>query len=267
MPVSHFVRHIAIGATTVAILPLTSCSSFMAAGNAETDRISSTVADAISYPRQDTALGFARAALATTAGKAGTLSVIDVRETTPANLEAPFAHLVFRVTAAEAAEGFSATEPTVTVTACYNAEFSFYGISGKPTRTTCPADAVAITPPATVPSPKVVIPQGFDLGATLRALPATPTETEVRDAVTRALGTPAVDPATGFTSRLPTFAVTTRGADIGVAVKEDSTDCILGSRVNGDSLAWSPSRVQMQPGELTCDPETALARQGTAPPH
>jgi hypothetical protein len=48
--------------------------------SAETDRIATVVADAISYPRQSSAAGFARAALATRAGQDGRLRVVAIEE-------------------------------------------------------------------------------------------------------------------------------------------------------------------------------------------
>jgi hypothetical protein len=48
--------------------------------SAETDRIATVVADAISYPRQSSAAGFARAALATRAGRSGRLRLVAMEE-------------------------------------------------------------------------------------------------------------------------------------------------------------------------------------------
>ena len=57
----------------------------------------------------------------------------------------------------------------------------------------------------------------------------------------------------------------TDGADLGVALSEpDDRSCLLGARTGGKVLVWRPSRVQLQPGELSCDPGTALAGQGQA---
>ncbi len=56
------------------------------------------------------------------------------------------------------------------------------------------------------------------------------------------------------------------GADLGISVRGDD-GCLLGSRVDGTALVWRPSWVQVQPGELSCDPATALGRLGIDPPH
>ncbi len=44
-------------------------------------------------------------------------------------------------------------------------------------------------------------------------------------------------------------------------------DCVL-ARFRGRRIeVWRPSRVQLQPGELTCDAATAVAGSGRRPPH
>lgn len=53
--------------------------------------------DAIRSPRQDTADGLERAALATNAAQDGRLSVLEAEDLTPAELDDPRARLVFRV--------------------------------------------------------------------------------------------------------------------------------------------------------------------------
>jgi hypothetical protein len=65
--------------------------------------------------------------------------------------------------------------------------------------------------------------------------------------------------------------VAMRGTDVGVSVRttEDALqyECLLGSRRGDEMLVWSPNWRLIQPCELTCDPQTALDRQGTEPPH
>jgi hypothetical protein len=60
--------------------------------------------------------------------------------------------------------------------------------------------------------------------------------------------------------------VAAQGSDVGVSVSGQD-GCLLGSRVDGEVLVWRPSRVHLQPGELSCDPATALGRMGIDPPH
>lgn len=247
------------------VAALASCST--APGNDETDRVATTVATAISYPRQDSADGFIRAALDTTAAKDSRLTVVDAEEIHARELVDPLARLVFRIHLEGSESGFFRTDP---ITACYETEFNFYGMMGSPQRTTCPAGAAAIVPPPLLPEPKVVIPAGFDhtLGNLLGALPAAPTAGDVRARVTGGLPAPAVDPETGLRDLPPTVETAVSGVDVGVSLREGNDGgCLLGARVGGVVMVWRPDRVQLQPGELSCDPQTALHLQGTRPPH
>ena len=234
-------------------------------GNAETDRIAKVVADAIGYPRQDSAAGFARAALATRAGQDGRLRLLAIEDLPagdPRGPQDPLARLVFRVHL-EASEGVFRTEPPVT--ACYEARFNYYGIMGSPRRIACPPGATPVTPPTAAPKPRIAIPDGADelLERVLTGASRPPDAEKVHAALVEGLGRAA---AAGSGPPLPQVAVD--GADVGVALWEpDGRVCLLGARVGGQVLVWRPSRVQLQPGELSCDPQTALARQGTRPPH
>jgi hypothetical protein len=228
----------------------------------ETDRIARTVATAISHPRQDSAAGYARAALATGAGRDGRLQVVAMEELRARELIDPMARLVFRVHLEEEEAGWFTRTPAVT--ACYEARFSYYGVVGTPRRIGCPEDATPVVPPPTEPRPKVVIPAGADrlVGKVLAGASRAPAAAEVRAAVLEGLGRAARGRS------VPPPEVATDGADIGVSLFEpDSRDCLLGARVDGQVLVWRPSRVQLQPGELSCDPGTALARQGLRSPH
>jgi hypothetical protein len=243
------------------------CSGALAPGNAETDRIAKVVSDAISYPYQKSAAGYARAALATRAGQDGRLRVVAIEELKADELGDPFGRLVFLVHLEGSEAGWTKSPP---VTACYNAEFSFYGIIGSPRRMVCPRDATPITPPPTQPTPEIVIPNGADevVEQVLTAAAPTPRAEDIRGALIETLGRAAPDALPGRRTRLPAPQVATDGSDIGVALAApDDHGCLLGARIDGKVLVWRPSRVQVQPGELTCAPGTALARQGTRPPH
>src|SRR5690606_12952602 len=107
------------------------CSA--APGNAETDRMADTVSRAIVYPRQDNALGLARAASQTAAT---VFSAEDLDAETPSDPHARLG-LRFHDPGVEPDTfGFGGREP---VTACYMVEFNYY----EPTsisRIACPAD-------------------------------------------------------------------------------------------------------------------------------
>ena len=180
----------------------------------------------------------------------------------PQDPQDPLARLVFLVHL-ERPEGEFVTEPAVT--ACYEAKFNYYGIMGSPRRMACPRGATPITPPTVEPEPEIVIPDGADelVEKVLTSASRPPDAEKVHAAVVEGLAKAA---AAGREPPLPHVAVD--GADVGVALWEpNGGGCLLGARVDGQVLVWRPSRVQLQPGELSCDPGTALARQGTRPPH
>jgi hypothetical protein len=243
------------------------CSGELAPGNAETDRIAKVVSDAISYPRQDSAAGYARAALATRAGQDGRLRVVAIEELQADELGDPLGRLVLLIHLEGSEAGWTISRP---VTACYKAEFSFYGVIDSPRRMVCPRDATPVTPPPTQPTPQIAIPDGADevVEQVLTAAAPTPRAEAIRGALTEALGRASGDAPPGRRPLPPTPQVATDGANVGVALAvPDDHSCLLGARIDGKVLVWRPSRVQVQPGELSCAPGTALARQGMRPPH
>ncbi|MEA2220095.1 MAG: hypothetical protein QOJ35_2721 [Solirubrobacteraceae bacterium] len=246
------------------IAALASCSS--AAGNAETDRVAGTVATAIGSPRQESADGLVRAALATAAGRDARLRVVAADALSAAKPADPRARLVFRVHLAGSRGGFGTSDP---ITACYVARFSFYGVIGSPRRIACPEGARAIVPAALPAKPRRTIPAGLDatLSNVLGALPVSPTSDDVRARVASALPAPIVDAHTGLQDLPPTVATALSGADVGVALWEpEDRGCLLGARIGGHVTVGRPSRVQLQPGELSCDAETALQLRRLRPP-
>jgi hypothetical protein len=174
----------------------------------------------------------------------------------------PLARLVFLVHLKGSEGGFV---PDPAVTACYEAKFNYYGIMGSPGRIACPPGATPITPPPAEPKPQIAIPDGADelIEQVLTRASRPPDAEKVHAALVEGLGKAA---AAGREPPLPQVVVD--GADVGVALWEpEGSACLLGVRVGGKVLVWRPSRVQVQPGELSCDPETALARRGTRPLH
>jgi hypothetical protein len=251
--------------TLAGVLALAAPGCSRPPGSAETDRIAEVVADAISYPRQTSATGLARAALATRAGQDGRLRLVAIEELHAVGPQDPMARLVFLVHL-QGSEGAFTTEPAVT--ACYEARFNSDGIIGSPRRIACPRGASPVTPPPATPEPEIAIPDGADelVERVLAAAGRRPDAEEVRASVQEGLRKAAAGDPAGREPPLP--QVSTDGADVGVAMLEpDGRACLLGARVGGQVLVWRPSRVQLQPGELSCDPGTALARQGTRPPH
>ncbi len=256
----HLVGRVAGALALLAVVA--SCAT--SPGNAETDRIADTVARAISSPRQSSANGFVRAALATHAGQDSRLTVVDAEELHATKVADPLARLVFQVDLAASGTGFSSTEP---ITACYKVLFSYYGVIDSPQRISCPKGATAVVPAPVPPRAHAVIPQGFDstLTGLLAALPATPTTEAVTARVTLGLPAPGVDPSTGLQDLLPTVESAMQGADLGVSLWAPfNRDCLLGARVGGQVKVGRPSRTRIEPGELSCDPQTALLLLGVA---
>ncbi|MFJ6671276.1 hypothetical protein ACIQMJ_09240 [Actinosynnema sp. NPDC091369] len=229
-----------------------------APGDSQTDRQSTTLADAISHPRQPDAAGLARAALATPLGESPGFSVLVAEDLPHESPEEPMAHLVWRIHVGAVDSGW---KQTPAFDACYDVEFTYYGPAGRPSRVSCPDDATPITPP---PLPDRTIPPEFTpaLEATLGALPATPGEAEVHDALAAALPAPAVDPETALAGIPPQVSVQVRGSDVGVALFArtggDGKDCVLGRRLGGEVRVWSLNWRDLGPLEKPCTPEAAL---------
>ncbi|WP_051277401.1 hypothetical protein [Marmoricola sp. URHB0036] len=215
----------------------------------ETDPIAQIVALAIDFPRQDDATGYARAAASTRAGQDGRLAVVQVGEK----------HIVVRVhlEAYDDTTSFSFVdryEPEVFT--CYDFEVGVSGVSA-PERRSCPAGAAPVHLPP--PPPETEIPVGAD-GVVRSVLRHASSEADAVAAVRRGLRPPTAG------ALAPEVRAAVHGADIGISVRGDD-GCLLGSRVGGKALVWRPSWVQVQPGELSCDPATALGRLGIDPPH
>ncbi|WP_143229651.1 hypothetical protein [Actinophytocola xanthii] len=252
-------RFFALGCAALVLVSCGFLSGGVSAGNEETDRQSETLAVAIGYPRQEDALGFARAALGTTLGRSGGFSVLEATDLDRRDVEDPMARLVWRI---HRPASDSKWGQTPEINACYEVEFNYYGASSGPTRIPCPENATAITPP---PVPRRDIPQEFApaLTAVLGALPATPSEADVRAALTAGLPAPPVDPETGLAGVPPQVFVRVRGADVGVALFArtgvESRDCMMGHRVNGVVKVWSLNWRDLDMREMTCDADVAVS--------
>ncbi|MFJ1767090.1 hypothetical protein ACIOD2_42640 [Amycolatopsis sp. NPDC088138] len=250
------------------VLFVLASSASCAAGDANTDREATTLAEAIASPRQPSALRYARAALDTPFGRSPRFSVLEARDLPVNGPTEVSTHLLFRIHHEGTESGWTSTDP---VTACYTADFSYQGLDDLPHRVDCPPDAAPITPPPAPPPATVPGTSDAPLNAVLTALPATTTEADVLAALARAVPAPPPDPGTHLTPPAPAVRVAIRGTDVGVAYRAadpvNGIDCLLGSRAGHDVLVWRPSWREVQPGELTCVPEDALVRRAVTPPH
>jgi hypothetical protein len=238
-----------VGLLVAVLVCVTGCAGGGPAPDRDADHVAQVVALAIDFPRQDDAVGYARAAADTRAARDGRLAVVGVSAS----------RLVLRVhfDAYEDDTSFTLRRHVPAVTTCYDVAVSVSG-TGDPVRRTCPAHAAPVHLPP--PPPVRVVPQGAD--AVVRAaLRRRSGGAERVEAAVRS-GLPA--PARGTLA--PEVRVAAQGSDVGVSVSGQD-GCLLGSRVDGEVLVWRPSRVQVQPGELSCDPATALGRMGIDHPH
>jgi hypothetical protein len=116
-------------------------------GDAQTDRTARIVAEAVSWPRQESAAGFLNAVLNTTAARSGGLSVVEAADLNAKQLADPLARLTFHIhqDGSETAGWLgAAVEP---MDACYRVEFSYYGAyESPPVRITCPPDLTPLEP-------------------------------------------------------------------------------------------------------------------------
>jgi hypothetical protein len=213
----------------------------------ETDRIAGIVALAIDFPRQDDAVGYARAAVATRAGQDGLLSVVGVSER----------RIVLRVhlQAYDDDTSFSFDRHEPEVFACYDLEVGVSGVS-RPARRPCPPTATPVALPP--PPPVMEIPVGAD--AVVRSVLRRTSTDDIEASLRRAL------PSPGAHALPPDVRVGSRDGGVGVALRGHGT-CLLGLRADSKVLVWHLSPTQAAPGELSCDPATALGRQGIHPPH
>jgi hypothetical protein len=229
------------GLAFTGLLLLSACAE----GTSETDRQARTLADAISHPRQLTAAGFAKAALATKLGQSTeSFSILEFTDRKVEDISDPLAHLVIRIHHLESDGGLHGGSSEA-VTACYGLDFNYYGIMGEPKRIACPDKAAALTPPQ---RERRYLEGSYDnaIDAALATLPAVPTETDVRAALTKTL-----PPS-------EKVGVTFKGADVGVSVYGSDANalgmtCVVGSRVNGAVTVWRPEK------PYPCEPQNALS--------
>ena len=231
------------------------------AGDEQTDSEAQILADAVSYPRQPDAMGYARALLAINHVGAEVLEATDIQQT---DLDKPQVHLVIRLK-------YTACDPNIDLfctpgpgIVCYGFDLNYYDPLNGPSVVDCPSRAQIIPPPL----PRTDIPAGTDdaLQSILAALPPSPTDAQVTDALA-GLPKPVVDPQTQLAGIPPAVRSVLHGTDIGVSVQGGDHACLLGLREHGKVFAWHPPRVQVMPGELGCSPDTAFALADTLAPH
>lgn len=224
------------GLAVAAGLVLSGCGG--AQNIAEVDRRIEALAVDIGFPRQYSAEGFARAALATM-GEGGGFSVLEVTELDAVALDDPIAHLMIRVHREGGQVMWGTIDP---LTVCYTMDFNRYGIIGTPLRISCPEGARPITYP---PSAEWADAAAFEaaLADLLTALPAAPSEQRVTNALYGSGLLTAEELVDDVNTNLgpddPRPAVRVHGDDVFIAITAGS-QCLLGSRQGGTVTTSRP---------------------------
>ena len=196
---------------------------------AEVNRQVEALAVDIGFPRQYSAAGFARAALA---APMGGLTVLEATDLDATELDDPIAHLLIRVHR-EGSQGMWGTVEPLTV--CYTMDFNRYGIIGTPLGIMCPEGARPITYP---PSAEWADAAAFEaaLADLLTALPAAPSAQRVENALYGSGLLKAEEMVDDINTNLgpddPRPAVRVQGDDVFIAITA-GPDCLLASRVGG----------------------------------
>jgi hypothetical protein len=228
-------------------------------GNSDTDKSAREVAERIGYPVGTDGNAYARSALAGNPDPKY-FAVIEITDSPTDDPQKVRVSLVFRVHH----PGTSAAEQPLRlwqkgpVTACYRADFNYYGVTdGGPDRIRCPEDARPITPP---PAQKTGVPDTYlDAFKTILAeLPPTSTQDEVLAALRAKLPPMPVDEQTKLPWAEPRLDAFVEDGAIGI-IAGGGGSCLNGVRLkDGTVAAWYPPRVQTQPGEYGCSGQSAL---------
>lgn len=226
-----------VAALAAAGLVLAGCAR---PGAAEMDKQAETLATAISWPRQYSGEGFARAALATPLGQGSSFSILEVTDFDVVDPAEPMAYLVIRLHRDGVDGKGGRTDP---LTRCYGLSFNQYGIIGAPETLGCPENADPITYP---PAPAWADPAAFDaaFAAVLDGLPAAPSRKRVENALYGAWLLEAAvlvsDTEWSIGPNDPRPVVAVRGDDVAVAIVA-GPECLLGARVRGAVTTSRPA--------------------------
>lgn len=236
-------------------------------GNGNTDDKARQVADRIGYPRGTDGNAYARAALEGNTDPKY-FAVLEITDSPTDDPQKVRASLLFRVHdpgTSESQQPWRLWEEDP-VTACYRADFNYYGvIGGGPDRVTCPAGARPITPP---PAQRTGVPENYlaAFETILAALPPAPTPDEVLAALRAKLPPMPVDERTKLPWAEPRLDAFVKDGNVGV-IAAGGGSCLNGVRLaDGTVAAWYPPRVQTQPGEFGCAGQSALQLYKTPPP-
>ena len=221
----------------------------------------------ISAERPDDIDGWARAAVAgvseASPADSAKIELIGIDPQQSIDLNEPFGRLDFRVPA-PALENASAGAAGAH---CFRVEFDYYGKVGAWESSDgvdpidCPTDAAVVAPPVDGSVVPLVSANAREVTTTVLREQARMGTRATVDAIIAAISAQ-LDPPTGeFETAAPPRVVIeedSAGDRIGVAFGT-ADDCVLVKSENGTVEDVYPPPVKLQPGELGCTPETALA--------
>lgn len=248
----------------VATVLLAGCAPRVeSAQGSQARQIVGEVARSASGDRPDDINSIARSAAAAIEGdgsKRGRVDLVGIEESEPASLGEPFGTLTFRVQLPADDTGFAPAGP---FGACFTVEFDYYGVSDDRIREnsrylreqSCPADVAPIVPPIDT-SIRSVVAANAEAAAT-EVLADQSSVGEEADVITARI-LALLELPTGTFEQLAQPTVLVNDGDVGVAMGS-ADDCVLVARVDGVVSRVMPAPILLQPGELGCQPGTALA--------
>jgi len=214
-----------------------------------TDAQVRTFGEELGYARPADAAALARLALER--GKDRSYVVLEATDIEAADPDDVSKRIVLRVP--------SQDEQTSAEPVCYRLSINSYALVGRPDRIGCPAGATPYTPPPA--PPEVEIPVGADR-LVRQALREGGTAAAVQIRLDKAMA----DALSGRHAKPPLVRVEDEDGGTGVGVYGGPGKCLLGRSIGGEAEVWYLDPVQAMPGELSCDPPTALAGLGQQSP-
>jgi hypothetical protein len=221
----------------------------------------------IGAERPDDMDGWARAAVAGATGGSGgesaDIELIGIRTQQSVDPSEPFGSLDFRVPVPEQ-ENASTGAPGAY---CFRVEFDYYGKVGTWESSDgvdpidCPPDAAIVAPPVDDSAVAVVSGNAREVTTAVLLERGQTGAPSTVDAIVAAISAQLESPAGEFEVAAPPRVIVVAGNDgdrVGVAFGS-ADDCVLVKSENGAVEDVYPAPISLQPGELGCTPETALA--------
>jgi hypothetical protein len=211
--------------------------------------------------------GWARAAVAGATGASGgesaDIELIGIQTRQSVDPNEPFGSLDFRVPVPEREDPSTGAPGAY----CFRVEFDYYGKVGTWETSDgvdpvdCPPDAAIVSPPVDDSTVAVVSGNAREVTTALLLERAQTGSPSTADAIVVAISAQLESPGGQFeVAAPPRVIVVANGAGDRVGVAFGSADdCVLVKSENGAVEDVYPAPIRLQPGELGCTPETALA--------